>query len=340
MEKEQTSITDLTLSSVTTDDKTITRLLGMTPHITRFEIDYMTISAGDFLASLPVLCPDIKILKMSNCPLIPSSAYMRLFQYRNGLQLEQLFVSRIALDDPGLRLITSTQGDTLQELTIWGCNKITESGFMALLAGCHRLTYLAPDYNLQVPLSIMADDNDDDGDVDDCDGITAKAELETERRRNQWSCYNTLKQLHIISFGVPGLDDELANGFLGVEHQERQGKRGNADQGRNEVANDICEKTTTTMMTTATNSISAISANAATVTGAVVKATWQSLVGPRLRTLKVSGQKQDGYVGEDIDRFLSNFPGLKVFETTKIAAGTEMVERFRKAGVQVRTPDR
>ncbi|KAK3848118.1 MAG: hypothetical protein J3R72DRAFT_506015 [Linnemannia gamsii] len=384
LEKQHTSITDLTLRLLTTNDKTIAHLLGKTPHLTRFEINQLALSTGDFLASLPVLCPDIKILKLTNCPMIPSSAYRCLFQHRCGLQLEQLLVYAITLDDPTLRLIASTQGDTLQESTIWGCSKVTDVGFKALLAGCHRLTYLAPNYNFAVSLSIIADDNenDDDGDVDDRDDMTA----DTERRQNQWSCYNTLKQLRITSLGmqyplakniplrppqimqnrevlrrirrrirllpalehlwisVPGVDDELIKGFLGVEHQERQeaeGMRSSADHSGNELANEICEETTTTMKTTATNSISAISTNAATVTAAAARTTRRPLVGPRLRILNVFGLKQNGYLGEDIDRFLKNFPALKVFEMTKVTVkdSTDMVERFRKAGVQVRTPD-
>ncbi|KAG0376565.1 hypothetical protein BGX24_007541 [Mortierella sp. AD032] len=311
LEKQRTSITDLTLRLLNTNDKTIAHLLGKTPHLTRFEINQLALSTGDFLASLPVLCPDIKILKLTNCPMIPSSAYMCLFQHRCGLQLEQLLVYAITLDDPTLRLIASTQGDTLQELTIWGSSKVTDVGFKALLAGCHRLTYLAPNYNLAVSLSIMADDNenDEDGDGDDRDGMTA----DTERRRNHKkptiassadyaeprsvptdSTTDSTTDSFVACVGsfvdkCSWSDDELIKGFLGVEHQERQeaeGMRSNADHSGNELANEICEETTTTMKTTATNS-------------------------------------------------------LKVFETTKVTVkeSTDMVERFRKAGVQVRTPD-
>ncbi|KAF9149201.1 hypothetical protein BG015_009018 [Linnemannia schmuckeri] len=206
-------------------------------------------------------------------------------------------------------------------------------------------------------MAIMADEDE-----------TISTHPPTESKQKRWSCYKTLKRLDIrelaivdlgqnytaedprieenkaafrrirqrigmlpvledLTVSVSGVDDELLQGFLGIE---------NDDQGHQEHQTDEIEARMTTSTTTITINARREGAGSPHHRHPNQEVA-RSLVGPRLRKLRVQGRKEQGYSGADIVRFLRNFPGLKVYRSyqTHRSKYPEMAHGLKDAGIEI-----
>ncbi|KAK3848117.1 MAG: hypothetical protein J3R72DRAFT_506010 [Linnemannia gamsii] len=338
--EQQTKITTLSLVGFAMDDVTLAHLLGKTPPLTKLAVRFEEGIKDDFLDALPTLCLNVTKLLFSG------------LTYRCALPLEQLTLDDCTVDDQTLHHIASSQGRNLLELTLRHCKHVTDSGVMAILKGCYRLTAFVVANNPLVTMAILLDDSDYNNNQDNNNYYAKLSISDMERRQNKWSCYKTLKRLNTNSIGLdygleiaqnqaafrgirrrirmlPALehlgmtvtkaDNELVKGFLRVEDQklqETERSRGGGCETQAENAGEIDTAT-------ATN-------NAGATKGA-------ALMGPRLRVLDAWGLHAGGFTEEDIERFLRNFPGLKDFHTNSWIVSKEMTDKFAKAGVELQS---
>ncbi|KAF9082324.1 hypothetical protein BGX29_003944, partial [Mortierella sp. GBA35] len=204
----QSALTHLSFLAAEIEERTLVRLLGKTPRLASLHIHSNDFLTGDFLTALPTLCPELTHLTMEMCRSIPGSAYMRLFQSSSSspghrtLHLEFLRLELCNLDDQSLQYLASTQGDTLLELDLRYCKNVTDSGVMAMLSGCHRLTSLSIYGTSNVSVAIMMEDGP----------------------AERWSCYKSLKRLEIHGLGVVELPSRHAEDDPRIE-QNREAFR-------------------------------------------------------------------------------------------------------------------
>lgn len=361
-----TKLTCLSIRGIEMDDRTMTQLLCMTPRLVTLLLSKGKQLTGKFLEILPNVCPELKRLTMTACDAIPTSAYTALFQSAadtdHRLRLELLCLDRCKVNDQTLYHIANSQADSLLDFTIClSDERVTDEGIKDVLSRCHRLTSLNLLDNPAVTAAIMTDEDEDN---------TGKTRPPTEADQKRWACYKTLKRLDIrelaiidlglnytsdddpwieenraafrrirrrirmlpeledLTVSVSGIDDELLQGFLGIEDEENQGHKGCQAE---EIEAGITTPITLTdnMESERTESPSHRDQHDHQET--------RTLIGPRLKTLRVHGLKVRGYIGNDIDRFVRNFPGLRLYHNyqTNKNLYAEMADGLQRAGIEI-----
>ncbi|OAQ22633.1 hypothetical protein K457DRAFT_37088 [Linnemannia elongata AG-77] len=295
------------------------------------------------------------------------------------LQLKRLHLIRCKLDDRCLEHLALSLASTLLHFFLWKCSGVTDSGVKSVLSRCHRLESLTLLEVDGLTLAIMTDDSDVKNNNDTDLGSTLL--MTSQQERQKWACYRTLKQLDIRGLGlrragydflgadspqnravfrrirqrvrmlpalerlavsVWGADEELLQGFMGIEeedqrHQLRQLTMG--ENGEGEVSNENADQTEAE----ATAAVPTPTADGAASGGAGSPHHHQNqhnnqqartLVGPCLRLLKVRGQQGKTFIGSDLERFIRNYPGLRELYTSTIVLDKEAVERLWEAGIE------
>lgn len=298
-----------------------------------------------------------------------------------SLQLERLLLVRCKLETRSLGYLVSSQASTLLHLHLWKCYGVTDSGLKTVLSRCHRLESLALVENVVLTLAIMTDDNDINNNNKTDHGATF---LTTDQEEQQkWACYKTLKSLDIRKFGLQhpeddflevdnsqnraafrrirqrvrmlpalerltvsvwGADEELLQGFMGVEEEEDQGHQTRqltieTGNGEGEVGNVNADQTEAD----ATAAVPIPTTDSVASGGVEPPHHHQNqhnnqearkLVGPRLQSLKVYGQQGKTFIGSDLERFMRNYPGLRELNTSTVVLDKEAVDRLREAGIE------
>ncbi|KAG0081183.1 hypothetical protein BGZ90_009828 [Linnemannia elongata] len=362
-----TKITYLFIRGIEMDDRTMVQLLDMTPRLATLLLNETKQLTGSFLETLPIICPELKCLTMKACDAIPTSAYTALFQTDADtdhlLQLERLCLDRCNLNDQTLYYIAISQADSLLDLTICQSDhRVTDTGIKDVLSRCHRLRSHNISNNPALTAAIMADEEEDN--------IT-NTRPPTEVEQKRWACYKTLRRLDIrelaivdlglfyaeedprieenraafrrirrrirmlpeledLTLSVSGVDDDLLQGFLGIEDEGIEDEENRGHQERQAEENEA--RTTTT---TADNTAS--EGTGSSHHDQHDHQETRTLIGPRLKTLRVQGLKEEGYSGNDLDRFLRNFPGLKLYHNyqTHKSLYAEMAHGLEIAGIGV-----
>ncbi|KAG0212125.1 hypothetical protein BGX33_003896 [Mortierella sp. NVP41] len=313
--------------------------------------DQMELSL-DTLEGLLEACPSLKKITLNDFQILDfddptdngrtlgSSSTLTKLTLRL-MELDDMILARLLdcdLDDQALQHLASTQGDTLLELTLCYSQDVTDSGVMAILSSCRHLTSLFLNGIPAVTMAIMMENGP----------------------AERWSCYKSLRRLEIQGLGVVDLSSEIAvddprieenreafrkmqkwvrmlpnlqeltvneeliQGFLGIEDQDKEENEG-------AWASEAIEDADETF---------GIERSRVGIRGSAVAlpapAVSRTLVGPRLEVLRIWGLKQGGLEASEIDRFVKNYPGLK----TAYAYGPgvnlgEMKKRFLDAGIQL-----
>ncbi|KAG0201334.1 hypothetical protein BGX33_010371 [Mortierella sp. NVP41] len=139
-------------------------------------------------------------------------------------------------------------------------------------------------------------------DLDHWDNAT-RIERNREAFRKIQKRIRMLPNLKELTVSVFGADEELIQGFLWIEDQDKEESEGARSSEVTEDADEIfgCERSRV-----------GTRAAAAALAALVVSRT---LVGPLLVSLTIWGLKQGGLVGNEIDRFLKNYPDLETVNT-------------------------
>ncbi|KAK3839192.1 MAG: hypothetical protein JOS17DRAFT_172163 [Linnemannia elongata] len=297
-----------------------------------------------------------------------------------SVQLERLLLVRCKLTDQSLEHLATSQASTLLHLHLCKCSGVTDSGLKAVLSRCHRLESLALVGIVGPTLAIMTDDNDANYNNINTDLGATLLTTDLEKRQ-KWACYMTLKQLDIRKFGLQhpghvlleagnpqnraafrrirerirmlpalerlavsvwGADEELLQGFMGIEdddqgHQARQ-LPVEGENEESEVVNantDQTEAEALAAVQTPTTDI-AESEEAGSPPHQIQhnNQVARALVGPRLRNLKVYGQQGKTFLGSDLDRFIRNYPGLRELYTSTVTLDKQAVDRLQESGIE------
>ncbi|KAF9086892.1 hypothetical protein BGX23_008519 [Mortierella sp. AD031] len=349
----QSALTSLSLRGMNLDDRILLRLLERTPRLTSLALVFIRHLNGDFLDVLPSLCPELTRLNISSCKDIPSSVFARFFQTlsspeHHSLALEYLHLQHCKVDDQSLHHLASTQCDTLLELTLRCCLHVTDSGVVAILSGCRRLTSLSLFGTPAVTVAIMMEDSPAErwSCYKSLERLRIRGLGVTEIRHRYWNDDTRIEQnpeafqkiqkrvrmlpnLQELNVSVSGAEEELVQGFLGIEEQEEELEVGGAMRDDAvETADEIGNKRSTDKIT-----------GGAATTAGLSSSTARILVGPRLRTLRIGGLKRGGLVGKDIGRLLKNYPGLKdVYLFPGEDSFKEMKDRLTEAGIALDLP--
>lgn len=155
---------EITDQGIETDDRTIAQPLDMTHRLATLLLSEAMQLTGNFLETLPIICPELKRLTMTACDAIPTSAYTALFQSaadtNHRLRLEQLCLDRCNLNDQALYHIATSQADSLLEFTTicLSDGRVTDIGMKDVLSRCHRLTSFNILGKLTITTAFMANE--------------------------------------------------------------------------------------------------------------------------------------------------------------------------------------
>ncbi|KAG0212124.1 hypothetical protein BGX33_003895 [Mortierella sp. NVP41] len=259
-------------------------------------------------------------LNISSCKDIPSSVFAQFFQTlsspeHHSLALEYLHLQHCKVDDQSLHHLASTQCDTLLELTL---RSIMMEDSPAERWSCYKSLERLRIRGLGVTEIRHRYWNDD-----------TRIEQNPEAFRKIQKRVRMLPNLQELNVSVSGAEEELVQGFLGIEEQEEELEVGGAMRDDAvETADEIGNKRSTDKIT-----------GGAATTAGLSSSTARILVGPRLRTLRIGGLKRGGLVGKDIGRLLKNYPGLKdVYLFPGEDSFKEMKDRLTEAGIALDLP--
>ncbi|KAF8929079.1 hypothetical protein BGZ58_009182, partial [Dissophora ornata] len=327
----QSRLEILSLDAVTQSDTSFLGLLERCPQLWMLHVGGNPTLTNASIYRIPELCPNLDsltiILQTRDRHASSTHTFEQLFQKTDWpLKLRYLCLSGDSVDDRVVAQIASSQAPSLRTLDLRHCREVTDLGVELVLRRCALLETLLL-FGTAVTNAIM------------------------EGPQERWKCFETLKELDIRKIGVTDLghrypqDDprikqnreaftkirrrvqmlprlqKLAMSFYGIHEELLQGFYYESTQGEDgggrmldcEVMNGADAACSSTVAT------SRESGGNVAVQGS-----------PRLRTLNALGAS--ALLGEDMDRFLDNYPYLTRLVMNRPSSSHEMRERLFGAG--------